>query len=134
LTTNLTQTHTLFANLPFPFSAFMIQPDGHSSGIEFGANADDAILFACPNGAAQSCTAQVHNPMTNQNYLITMLYPQVGQTAEPGWANCYWSAAILPEGTPLAGGKGFGYCVAVTIAGYNATVTAYIIAIPIVPA
>jgi len=124
-TTTTILTHTTILG-PFADSWFMVPPDGHSSGISWGTNINDAIPFACPGAATQGCTAQVYNNVTRSNYSITIFYPQVGQTSEPGWANCTFESHTLPSGAPLAGGQGFGYCFPVAPA-------TFIIAQPIVP-
>jgi hypothetical protein len=84
---------------------------GGSSGISFGFNLTDAILFDCTN-AATGCAVQVYDSMVRTNFSIVAWYPQVNQADEPAWANCAWEAYELPNGQPLYGaGPTFALCI-----------------------
>lgn len=77
----------------------------------------DPFIFQCTDllagpAAQWTCTEKVTSTIEpGGSYSITVTLPVTGQTGEPGWDNCEWSA---PNVSP---GQGYAYCIPVSSSG-----------------
>lgn len=113
----VTETETL--NFVYYLSPSVVCGDS-GSGLCFGGNFSEAIVFNCASAAASrtGCSRQVgssYQIAIGYGYQITIWYPYAPHSGEPSWANCMY------EYSGDAGQHHYGYCISTNSTAFIVT-------------